>query len=341
MNSRTMPHRGAIITGTGSAVPPRVITNGELSAMLGEDIDSIVSGTLGIDQRHWCAGDESTADLAEEAARAALAAAGAHADSIDLLIVATDTPEFVSPATASVVQGRLGLTRAGTFDVNAGGAGFVTALDIAWKYLRTDECYSRILVVGVYAISKFLDQHDVKTVVRFADGAGAVLLEACDDDGVLACELFADGRHCHGSGIFAGGTRTPITHTVLDAGIQTRLRVVQSAPASLHEEEVPRIVHAVLSRADHTPDDVHLWLWSEANRAMVEQVMHALGQPLERTHTIKRTCGDTGAAALPMMLDDAVRSGRLRDGELVVLTEWGAGLTLGALALRWHERSHA
>lgn len=331
--------REAVIIGTGSAVPARVVTNAELSAMLGEDIAPFVSGTLGIETRHWCGPDESTADLAEEAGRRALDMAGASPESVDLLIIATDTPEFVSPATSSVVQGRLGLVNAGTFDLNAGCAGFVTALDVAWKYIRADERYSRVLVIGAYAMSRYLDLHDKKTVTIFADGAGAALVEvrrtAGTPVGVLASELFADGRFCHGMGIFAGGTRTPITASVLEQGIQNKLRFVQKYPASVNEEGWPRIVRSVLARVGATPSEVDLWLWTQVNRSTIVQVMQTLEQPMARAHTIMHKWGYTGSACLPMALDDAVRSGVVKDGQLIVFTGSGAGLAMGSLAMRW------
>ncbi len=331
--------RDAIIVGTGSAVPVRVVTNAELSASLGEDIAPFVLGTLGIGQRHWCSDDESTADLAVAAGQRALEMAGVPPESIDLLIVATDTPEFVSPATSSVVQGRLALTNAGTFDLNAGCAGFVTALDVAWKYIRADERYSRILVIGAYAMSKYLDKSDKKTVTIFADGAGAALIEAqpsgTTPSGVLASELFADGRYCQGMGIFAGGTHTPITRDVLDAGVANKLRFVQKYPASVNEDGWPRIVRSVLSRIDKTPADVDLWLWTQVNRSTIVQVMGTLEQPMAKAHTIMHKWGYTGSACLPMALDDAVRSGLVRDGQLLMFTGSGAGLAMGSIAMRW------
>ena len=334
-----MTMRHAVITGTGSYVPARVVTNAELSAQLGEDIAPFVTGTLGIHERHWCGPDESTADLAEHAARRALDAAGVQPSEIDLLIIATDTPEFVSPATASVVHGRLGTVNAGTFDLNAGCAGFVTALDVAWKYLRADERYRRVLVVGVYVMSRYLDPHDKKTVTIFADGAGAAVVELSAEPGILASELFADGRYCFGMGIFAGGTRTPITPEILDAGVQNRLRFVQKYPASVNEEGWPRIVRAVLDRAGYAPADVDCWLWTQVNRSTIEMVMGALDQPMARAHTVMHKWGYTGSACLPMALDDAVRSGTVRDGQLVVFTGSGAGLAMGSLVMRW--RDHA
>lgn len=325
----------AIITGTGHAVPARVVTNAELSAQLGVEVEPFVSETLGIRERRWCGAGESTATLAELACRRALDAAGVHATAIDLLIVATDTPEFISPATSSVLHGQLGCVNAGTFDVNAGCAGFVTALDVAWKFLRADARYRRILVVGAYAMSRWLDAQDKKTVTIFADGAGAVVVERGTQDGVLASELFADGRLAHDMGVFAGGSAEPITEAVLRDGTRNHLRFVRKYPASVNEVGWPRLVRLVLSRVPATPADVALWLWTQVNRSTIETVMQSLGQPMARAHTVMHKWGYTGSACLPMALDDAVREGRLHDGDLVVFTGSGAGLAMGTLAMRW------
>jgi 3-oxoacyl-[acyl-carrier-protein] synthase-3 len=324
-----------VITGTGHAVPARVVTNAELSAMLGEDIDDFVSNTLGIRTRHLCGEGESTATLAVQAATRALAAAGRRADEVDLLIVATDTPEYISPATASVVQGRLGAVHAGTFDLNAGCAGFVTALDAAWKYIRADERYRTVLVIGAYAMSRFVDYADKKTCTIFADGAGAAVVEASDRAGVLASELFADGRYAPGMGVFAGGTAEPVTEAVLRDGTRNHLRFVQKYPASINEEGWPRMARSVLARAGRDVADVDLWLWTQVNLSTIRVVMQALGEPMEKAHTIMGKWGYTGSACLPMALDDAVRAGRLHDGDLVCFTGSGAGLAMGCVAMEW------
>jgi 3-oxoacyl-[acyl-carrier-protein] synthase III len=330
------PMRDAAVTGTGSHVPERVVTNAELSAALGEDVDPFVSGTLGIRERRWCAPGESAADLAHAAALRALDDAGIGPADVDLLIVSTDTPEYVTPATASVLHGRLGLPRgAGTFDVNSACAGFVTALDVAWKYLRADERYRRVLVVAVYAMSRFLDPADKKTVTIFADGAGAVVLEAGDRPGLLASELYADGSLSDGMGVFAGGTAEPVTEAVLREGQRNRLRFVHKYPREVNEEGWPRIVRSVLARAGHRVPEVDLWLWTQVNRATIEAVMETLGEPMEKAHTVMERWGYTGSACLPMALDDAARSGRLWPGALVVLTGSGAGLSMGCVAMRW------
>jgi 3-oxoacyl-[acyl-carrier-protein] synthase-3 len=327
--------RHAIITGTGHAVPSRLVTNDELSATLGEDIRPFVEGTLGIRQRVWCTPDESTADLAVAAGRKALAAAGVSPLDIQLIIVATDTPEFISPPTSSVVHGELGAVNAGTFDLNAGCAGFVTALDTAWKFIRADARYQRILVIGAYAMSKFLDVRDKKTVTIFADGAGAAVVEASDRAGVLASELFADGTLCAGMGVFAGGTRTPITHEVIDDGFKNHLRFVQKYPASVNEQGWPRIVRSVLAAAGKTEADVDHWLWTQVNRSTIVMVMDKLQQPMAKAHTVMGEWGYTGSACLPMALDDAHAKGLLKDGDLIVFTGSGAGLAMGCVAMTW------
>jgi len=328
--------REAAITGTGSYVPERVVTNGELSGVLGEDIDEFVSKTLGIRERRYCAPNESTADLAAAAAERALQAAGISAEEIDLLIVATDTPEYVSPATAPVVQARIGAWKAGAFDINSACAGFVTALDVAWKYIRADDRYNRVLVIGAYAMSKFLDPHDKKTSTIFADGAGAVVLESSSTPGILASELYADGKLAPGMGVFAGGTAEPITEEVLRTGTRNKLRFVTKYPKEVNEVGWPRIAKSVLARAGRTTGDVDLWLWTQVNLSTIRDVMRTLGEPMERAHTIMGKWGYTGSACLPMALDDAAHEGKLRDGDLILMTGSGAGLAMGSMAIKWH-----
>jgi 3-oxoacyl-[acyl-carrier-protein] synthase III len=333
--------RHAAITGTGAHVPARVVTNAELSRNLGEDIDEFVTNTLGIRERRICSAEECTSDLALAASLRAIDDAGIEPGDLDLIIVATDTPDYISPATSSVLQGKLAAVRAGTFDLNAGCAGFVTALDTAWKYIRADERYERILVVGAYAMSKYIDYTDKKTSTIFADGAGAVIVERADAPGVLAAELYADGRFAPGMGVFAGGTAEPITEAVLKEGRRNRLRFEKKYPAEINEEGWPRIARSVLARAGHEPDEVSLWLWTQVNLSTIRVVMDRMRQPMARAHTVMEKWGYTGSACLPMALDDAVRAGRLADGDLVVLTGSGAGLAMGSVALRWRARGSA
>jgi 3-oxoacyl-[acyl-carrier-protein] synthase-3 len=326
----------ARIAGTGSYVPEKVITNADLGRMLGEDIDDFVSRVVGIRERHVCAEDESTADLATEAARRALHAAGVAAEELDLIVLATDTPEYLSPATSVVVQHRLGARRAGTFDINCACAGFVTALDAASKYVIADSTYRSVLVVGAYAMSKYLDWTEKKTATIFADGAGAVVLRASDErPGFLASKLVADGSYHGHMGVYAGGTRMPVTEEVLREGRFTKVRFVQKYPPEVNIEGWPLIVGDVLAKAGLGKEDVALFLFTQVNLSTIVEVMKRLELPMERTHTVMQKWGYTGSACIPMALDDAVREGKSKPGDVVVMCASGGGLNMACAAFRF------
>jgi 3-oxoacyl-[acyl-carrier-protein] synthase-3 len=326
----------ARIVGTGSYVPEKVLTNADLSRMLGEDVDEFVSNVLGIRERHVCRDDESTADLAEAAARRALRTSGVAAEELDLIVLATDTPEYVSPATSVVVQHRIGAKRAGTFDLNSACAGFVTALDAASKYVIADSSYRNVLVIGAYAMSKFLDWSDKKTATIFADGAGALVLQAREDRaGFLASKLVAEGSYHDHMGIYAGGTAMPVTEEVLREGVWQKLRFAKKYPAEVNTEGWPAIVGDVLAKANLTKDDVALFLFTQVNLSTIKQVMEKMELPWERTHTVMGKWGYTGSACIPMVLDDAVREGKLNAGDVLVMCASGGGLNMACAAFRW------
>lgn len=326
----------ANIVSTGVYVPEKIVTNDDLSRILGEDVDEFVTRVLGIRERHVCAENESTADLATHAGRQALEAARLDPAELDLIILATDTPEQLSPATSVVVQHRLGAVNAGTFDVNAACAGFVTALDTASKFIIADAAYRNILVVGAYAMSKYLDLHDKKTATIFADGAGAVVLQARDDrPGFLASKLRADGSYHDHMGIYAGGTRLPISHEVIDEGVWNKVRFAKKYPAEVNTEGWPAIVRQVLAKASLTVEDVKLFLFTQVNLSTIKEVMGTLQLPMERTHTIMHKWGYTGSACIPMVLHDAVTEGKLNRGDNVVMCASGGGLNMACVAFRW------
>lgn len=326
----------ARIIGTGSYAPERVVTNAELSRLLGEDVDEFVSQVLGIRERRVCAEDEATADLAERAARRALESAGVAAEDLDLIVLATDTPEYLSPATSVVVQHRLGARRAGTFDLNCACAGFVTALDAASKYVIADASYKNVLVVGAYAMSKYLDWAEKKTATIFADGAGALVLQAAQDrPGFLASKLVAEGSFHDHMGIYAGGTRMPVTEEVLRAGVWNKVRFAKKYPSSVNVEGWPAIVGDVLAKANLSLDDVALLLFTQVNLSTIKEVMANMSLPMERTHTVMQKWGYTGSACIPMVLDDAVRAGKLKPGDVVVMCASGGGLNMAGAAFRW------
>ena len=326
----------ANIISTGTYVPEKIVTNDDLSRILGEDINEFVTQVLGIHERHVCASNESTADLATNASRAALEAARIDASELDLIILATDTPEQLSPATSVVVQHRLGAVNAGTFDVNCACAGFVTALDTASKFIIADSSYRTVLVVGAYAISKYLDWHDKKTAKIFADGAGALVLQAKNDrPGFLAGKLYADGSFHDHMGIYAGGTRLPITSDVIDEGRWTKVRFAKKYPAEVNTEGWPAIIGQVLDKARLKLDDIKLFLFTQVNLKTIKEVMGKLELPMERTHTIMQKWGYTGSACIPMVLHDAVSAGKLERGDNVIMCASGGGLNMACVAFRW------
>ncbi|MEP6923020.1 MAG: ketoacyl-ACP synthase III [Pyrinomonadaceae bacterium] len=333
--------RNGKIIGTGVSVPEKILTNEDLSQMLGEDINEFVINNLGIAERHILAEDESAADLATAAAQQALADANTSADEIDLIILATDTPEYMSPATSVVVQHRLGAKNAGTFDVNCACAGFVTAFDTALKYIIADKNYRKVLVVGCYAMSKFLDFSEKKTATIFADGAGAVVLEAINADetgkhqGILASKLETYGEYYDFLGIFAGGSRMPITAEVLEKGYYNKVRFAKRTPPEINLEGWPRIVSEVLERAELKCEDVNLFLWTQVNLNTIRAVMLQLNLPMERTHTIMEKWGYTGSACIPMVLDDAIRAGKLKRGDTFVMCASGGGINMAAMVFRY------
>jgi 3-oxoacyl-[acyl-carrier-protein] synthase-3 len=328
-----MPY--AKIIGTGSYVPGTVITNADLSCALGEDINEFVSQVIGIEERHVCAEDESTADLATTASTRALEDAGIVAEDLDLIILATDTPEYLSPATSVVVQYRLGAKNAGTFDINCACAGFVTALDTASKYIAADASYQHILVVGAYAISKYVDWTEKKTSTIFADGGGAVVLESAEMPGFLASKLVADGSFHDHMGIYAGGTHMPITEDVLREGAWTKVRFAKKYPPEVNLRGWPRIVADVLEKSSLTLDDVGLFLFTQVNLSTIKEVMKGMNLPMSRTHTVMGKWGYTGSACIPMVLDDAVREGKLKRNDVVVMCASGGGLNMACAAFRW------
>src|SRR5215217_3042780 len=326
----------ANIISTGIYIPERIVTNDDLSRILGEDINPFVTSVLVIHERHVCAENESTADLATHASRQALEAARLDASELDLIILATDTPEQLSPATSVVVQHRLGAGNAGTFDVNCACAGFVTALDTASKFIIADSAYRNVLVVGAYAISKYLDWHDKKTATIFADGAGAVVLQSREDrPGFLAGKLVADGSFHDHMGIYAGGTHLPITRQVLEEDMWTRVRFAKKYPSEVNTEGWPAIVKEVLAKSHLQLDDIKLFLFTQVNLSTFKEVMANLELPMERTHTIMHKWGYTGSACIPMVLHDAINAGKLQRGDNVIMCASGGGLNMACVAFKY------
>jgi 3-oxoacyl-[acyl-carrier-protein] synthase III len=327
--------RFAQVAGTGRYLPERVVDNDELEARLGMPVGDWLVRNVGIRRRHVMAEGQTTSDLAAAAARRALDRAGIGAADVDLLIVGTDTPDQLSPATASVVQAKLGAANAGVFDVNCACAAWVTGLDVAARYVATDPGYEHALVVGAYGMTRFLDWEDKHTATLFADGAGAVVLRAGDEPGVLPGVLRADGTWHDALGIFTGGAARPATPATIAATGAPRVAFARKIPASFNLDHWPGLVHEAVAKAGIGLDDVALFLFTQLNLRTIEAVMDQLGQPLRRTHWTMDRYGYTGSACLPITLDHAAEQGRLRHGDHVVLCASGGGVAMAASVLRW------
>lgn len=327
--------RYAQILSTGRYIPARRITNAELDARFEKPVSQWLQDNVGIAARHVLAEDETTSDLVVAAARQALERAGKTPEEVDLVVVATDTPDYLSPATASVVQAKLGALGAGTFDVNAACAGWVTALDLAARYLATEPGMRHVLVCGGYAMTRFLDWDDKKTATLFADGAGAVLLGAGDEPGFLAGRLRADGRYHGALGIYTGGALRPATPERVAAEGKPHVQFVEKFPATFNSEQWPPLIHAVLERAELSLADVELFVFTQLNARTIEQVMDVLGVPMARTHMVMEQWGYLGSACIPVAFDDALQHGKVPPpGGHVLFCATGGGLAMGASVWR-------
>lgn len=328
--------RNAYIKSTGSFAPERVVPNIYFNELLGEDVDTWLVDNLNIRERRWCSEDESTSFLCVEAANRALANANLKAEDIDLIIVATDTPEYISPSTASVVQFKLGAKNAGTFDINTACAGFVTALDVASKYIRSDEHYNNILVIGAYAMSKYLDMTDKKTVTLFADGAGAVILSATQnlDRGFLASELYTEGQYHDWMGIYSGGTHQPITQEVV-SNKGHLLKFVRKFPKEINPLIWTRMINDLTRRIHVTPPQINKYFFTQLNINSINETLDNLNVPHDRAHTIMEYFGYTGSACIPMALDDANKKGKLKEGDPIVFMGSGGGLAFACAIFKW------
>ncbi|WP_421894441.1 3-oxoacyl-ACP synthase III family protein [Marinoscillum sp.] len=328
--------RKATITGIGSYAPEQEIPNSYFNDLLGEDVDTWLRQNVNITTRRWCTEDESVADLCEAAARQAIGEAGLEPGDIDLVILSTDTPEYVSPSTASVIQDRLGLKNAGTFDLNTACAGFVTAMDVAAKYIAADERYQHILVIGGYAMSKYLNKHDKKTVTLFADGAGAVVMSASAEEGkgFLASDLKTEGQYNGWMGIYAGATHQPVTETVLK-NHDHQLKFVHKFPKELNPKMWTEMAEDICKRIGVVPNEVDHYFITQLNFNSINETMDNLGVSRDKAHMVMDKYGYTGSACIPMALHDAYLQGKLKKGDLLLFIGSGGGLAFAAAAIRY------
>lgn len=321
------------ITGTGSYLPAKRVTNDALAAQLAEKgietSDEWIVTRSGISSRHYAAADENASDLAVHAARKALEAAGKQPGDIDLVIVASSTPDFHGsfPSTACIVQTKLGMgNNSAAFDVQAVCSGFVYAVSTADAFIRAG-VYKRVLVIGAEVFSRILDFSDRTTCVLFGDGAGAVVMEASDEPGVLATKLHADGSHADILSIpgnLAGGAVAGSGFLYMDGPAVFKLAVTVL-------EEVAK---EALEHAKMQPSDVDWLIPHQANLRIMKGTAKKLGLPMEKMVVTVDQHGNTSAASIPLALDAAVRDGRIQKGQNVLMEGVGGGFTWGAILAR-------
>jgi 3-oxoacyl-[acyl-carrier-protein] synthase-3 len=320
------------ITGLGSHVPERVVTNDELSTMMDTSDEWIVERT-GIRERRIAAPEEALSDLALPAAREALEDAGLEGPEIDLIIVATVTPDMAFPATAAILADQLGANEAGAYDLSAGCTGFMYAVAQAYGMLAGGLA-QRALVVGGDVLSKILDWSDRSTAVLFGDGAGAVVMERVGGGGFLGFELGADGSGGPQLYLPGGGSRTPPTAE----SVAERLHFVQMNGREVFKFATRVLVssaEAVLAECGRTVEEVDVYVPHQANVRIIDHATQKLGIPDDRVVIDVDRYGNTSSGSIPLALADAKADGRLVAGRLVLMTGMGAGLTWGSGLIEW------
>ncbi len=319
----------ARISGTGSYLPEKVLTNLDLEKMV-DTSDEWIRSRTGIKERHIAAESEYTVDLAEKAARRALEAAGRTCSDIDLIIVATTTPDRVFPGTACLLQQRLGIHGCAAFDVQAVCTGFIYALGIADKFFRADSSKCA-LVVGAETLSRILDWSDRNTCVLFGDGAGAVVLEESEEPGILSSHLHADGAYekllYTPYGVSRGGNE------ILDGAGGITMK--GSEVFKMAVNTLGRIVDETLSYNEMEKSDIDWLVPHQANIRIINATAKKLKMPLDHVVITVDKHGNTSGASVPLALDTAVRDGRIKRGEVVMLEAFGGGFTWGSVLLRY------
>lgn len=332
-----MARYGTII-GTGRYVPETEVPNDEIKRRVGEvnpDLVEIVDKfyeSSGIRSRRYAPRDWATSDLALVAAKKALDAAGVKPEQLDMILLGTDTPDYITPATSVVLQHKLGAKNAGTYDIGCACASFPTGVAAASGLLTTNSWMKYVLVVGVYMMSKLSDPTDV-TSFFYGDGAGAAVVAADDKPGFITSSYIADGSYHHHWGIFSGGTYEPATVESVQAG-RTQVRLLERYPPEVNHEGWPKIVRWLAERGGFELPDIDMAIFTQVRLPSIKLVMEMLGLPLSKTHWIMEDWGYMGSACIPVCLDNAIEVGKVHSGDLLVLVGSGVGYNQGGVALR-------
>lgn len=327
------PKRSVSIIGTGSYVPERILTNAELEKMVETSDEWIVSRT-GIRERRIAANDELTSDMATAAARGAIEQAGISVDEIELILVATVTPDMFFPSTACFVQKKLGAKNAACFDVSAACSGFLYALEIAQQFI-TSHTYNTVLVIGAEKLSSIVDWTDRNTCVLFGDGAGAAILRnRSGSHGIIATHMGSDGNYSDILTMPGGGCRYPMSAETLDQ----RLNFIKMNGKETYKQAVTAMLNAantVLDQAGLKAEDIACFIPHQANVRIIEAIAHRMKLPLDRFLIDLDKYGNTSAAAVAIALDEANRTGRMQVGDYILLVVFGGGLTWASSVIQW------
>ena len=328
-----MSQRRACITAVGTHVPEKVLTNADLEKIV-DTSDEWIRTRTGIERRHVVEPGTPTSEIAVPAAREALRRRGIGPEELDLVLVATVTPDMVFPATACIVQDKLGATRAWGFDVSAACSGFLYALTMGAQFIQTG-AHRRVLVIGADVMTAILDYEDRSTCVLFGDGAGAVLLEPGDDEtGILDFSHEVDGSGACYLEMPGGGSLNPASRATVDA----RMHYVKQQGQHVFKYAVRKFAESaeqILLRNDFTGTDVDLFVAHQANIRIIEAAQHRMGLPDARVVKNIHEYGNTTAGTIPLALGTALDEKRLKRGDLVLLTAVGAGFTAGSVLMRW------
>ena len=325
---------GITIIGSGSATANQILTNDDLSEIV-ETSDEWIQSRTGMRERHVCSADDSLANLATQAGIKALEMAGVAATDLDLIILATSTPDDLF-GTAVKVQSQLGATRAMAFDLTAACSGFVVGLVTASQFIRTG-VYRNVLLIGGDILSRWVDWSDRATCVLFGDGAGAVVLQGNDErDRLLGFEMYSDGslNHCLNLA-YQGENKSLTNEKSVGQGNYQPITMNGREVYRFAVAKVPEVIEKVLFKANITTDDIDWLILHQANQRIMDSVSDRLKIPSEKVISNVAKYGNTSAGSIPIALDEAVRAGNIKAGDLVIVSGFGAGLTWGATAFRW------
>lgn len=322
------------ITGTGYYLPSKVVTNKDLEKTI-DTTDEWIFAKVGVKERRIASSQEATSDLALYAAQNAIKDAGIHAEDVDLIVLATSSPDMIQPPTASIVQGKLGAYNAAAFDVGAVCAGFVYAISVGYSMMVAEPSYKHVLVIGAETYSRIMDWQDRTTCVFFGDGAGAcVLSEVSEGKGIITKYLMTEGQGASVIQFLAGGSRYPATHETLNKNMH-RFQMEGKAVWDFATRVMPFAVKKVVEDAGLVIDDIDWIFPHQANINIIQKCFKDLGVPMEKTYTTIAQYANTSGASVIITLGEAAMKGLLKRGDKIVLVGFGGGLSYGAMLLEW------